>query len=177
MSRRTYQTFSGSGVELHLGSSSSDEHKIDFPTRFAHLVTELGGGYSHCRGYQSIRFVTLPATPQGIALAAELCRTYPGADRRSGQPGTVVLGRPSPASALNSAVHAFAPTGGDVDAVLARVFGATHGLALNAAMTTYDHEQRRMIDERADRPRRLREERERIIARLAEIDAELGAQL
>jgi hypothetical protein len=56
-------------VELHLGTSS------DF-SRYSKRVKALGGRYSDCRGNASKRYVTLPWSDEGRALANKLFEEF-----------------------------------------------------------------------------------------------------
>jgi hypothetical protein len=56
-------------VELHLGTSP------EF-SKYSSKVKSLGGRYSHCRGDVSKRFVTLPWTEEGRALADKLVAEF-----------------------------------------------------------------------------------------------------
>lgn len=166
MSRQIGACRGGSVLELHL-SSLSHAGVVDLPSRFGHLIREIGGDYNECRGYHTTRFVTLPADARGAALAITLLEVYP-ADRW-GKKGSVVLGRPRGAEV----VHGRAPIGGEAETI-ARVLGATRGAALRVELDAYDRRQAAERREREARPARLRAERAALLARLAEIDAELG---
>jgi len=59
-------------VELHLDGSP------DFTRKgWARKVKAIGGRYSECRGIDTRRFVTLPASDEGLKLAAELSKAFP----------------------------------------------------------------------------------------------------
>ena len=56
-------------VELHIGTSP------EF-SRYSKKVKALGGKYTDCRGYSSKRYVTLPWTEEGRALADKLVAEF-----------------------------------------------------------------------------------------------------
>lgn len=162
-------------IEMHLGTTSLDEHAVDLPKRYGRLIREVGGEYMPLRGYYAdTRFVKLPPTLEGTALAVELLRVYRQQFRERGR--TVILGR-THAGPCSPTVHThakFDEPERDRE-VIARLVGAMAGTYLRESMERYDREQERKIQERAERPARLREERDRLLARLDEIDRELAA--
>jgi hypothetical protein len=58
-------------VELHL------DRDPELTAKYGKKIKELGGKYSECRGYDHIRYVDLPWTAAGRALATELMGRYP----------------------------------------------------------------------------------------------------
>jgi len=72
-------------IELHLGTSP------EF-SRYSKKVKALGGTYTECRGYASHRFVHLPLTEEGRALANKLIAEF---GRTAHKTTTVVRGLPS----------------------------------------------------------------------------------
>lgn len=57
-------------VEIHL-------HRDPYLVRkYGQAIKRLGGRYSHARSYWDKRFVHLPASPEGIALADKLLREF-----------------------------------------------------------------------------------------------------
>jgi hypothetical protein len=72
-------------IELHLGTSP------EF-SRYSKKVKALGGTYSECRGYASHRFVHLPLTEDGKALANKLISEF---GRPANKTTTVVRGLPA----------------------------------------------------------------------------------
>jgi hypothetical protein len=71
-------------IELHLGTSP------EF-SRYSKKVKALGGTYSECRGHASYRFVSLPLTEDGKALANKLIAEF---GRHAHKTTTVVRGIP-----------------------------------------------------------------------------------
>lgn len=67
-------------IELHLSSSP-------LFTKYAKKVKALGGKYSECRGHSNTRYVHLPLTGEGRALANRLVAEF------SARPVTVVIAR------------------------------------------------------------------------------------
>lgn len=63
--------------ELHIGSNPK------FTARFGRKVKKLGGKYSACRGHSSTRFVTIPNTPDGCALADQILAVQEGTKPRT----------------------------------------------------------------------------------------------
>lgn len=56
-----------------------------FPAVWGRRVKEVGGNYNACRGSSVVRFVSLPVTQEGLALAEEIMadeRVYPHATDR-----------------------------------------------------------------------------------------------
>jgi hypothetical protein len=58
-------------VELHLNNDPSFTSG-----KWGSWVRSLGGTYTACRGGTHRRYVTLPATPEGLALCAELHKAF-----------------------------------------------------------------------------------------------------
>lgn len=58
-------------VEIQISCDSDFSRK-----GFSRKVKALGGDFTECRGGTVERYVTLPATPAGLALADELHRTF-----------------------------------------------------------------------------------------------------
>lgn len=77
-------------MELHIYGNP------EMPKRFGAKVKALGGSYSACRGYESTRFVYLPLTTEGFALAEELVAAYPDA----GQTTVIFRGKARTADAV-----------------------------------------------------------------------------
>jgi hypothetical protein len=155
-------------IELHLSAISVDGI-VDLPKQFGAQIRALGGRYSECRGDASTgtRFVTLPATHEGGALAVALLQWYPHTRHtyRRARPGSVVIGRPIGAEP----VHAHAAIGHESETI-SKLIGAVVGATMRAGLDALD----RAEAERAARPARLRQERASLLARIAAIDAELA---
>jgi len=157
-------------IELHLSPISSETHEIDLPRRWGHRIRELGGEYSEARGASMVRYVKLPASPAGIALAATLVREYhvPGMSRESGAPFcTTAVARPGRGYDLSRVVYlrTAAP-----EPQLAWMLGYCRGVSLATLLREDD----RREQQRIERPAKLREERDRLRARLAEVERELA---
>ena len=143
-------------VELHLTADTA------FTKRgWGKRVDALPGGrWTDMRGSTWRRFVTLPMSPEGQALARDLLAVFHGSR------GTVIIGRPIHGDALSFTLA----NGADPSTIFAWIEGTCRGASFRVAEKEYDTAQAR---ERA-RPGLLRREREYLLARLAEIDRELG---
>jgi hypothetical protein len=71
--------------DLHLSPSA------ELPKRFGKRIRAVGGTYSDCRGYDSVRYVSVPATKAGRVLADELLARFPGG-RTLGTPSKLSAG-------------------------------------------------------------------------------------
>lgn len=147
-------------IRLHLSVCAKDDSDAPpFPARYGHRVKEIGGKYSACRGNQTTRYVTLPATSEGGDLAVVLLEKYPEHKK------TFVSGY---AYCVGNTWVNVKP--GQERTSIARLLGTIRGMELAAALKADDQREQ----ERMERPAKLKEERARLLARLAEIDRELG---
>ncbi len=69
-------------------------------------IRAIDGHYTECRGYATTRCVTLPNTPRGRALAAEIVRLFGGHKRRTTMTTTTTTTRLDRATAYLPAVCA-----------------------------------------------------------------------
>lgn len=150
-------------LELHLESLSADKVAVDLPARFGAQIRAVGGRYGEARGdYAMNRTVVLPMTAAGEALAAKLLQVYP-----HGEGGTTVIGRDTggadPVWQVKS--HGYE---------LARLIGHTRGIAHRATFERAEERERQAATERAERPGKLRAERDQLVFRLAAVNAELA---
>lgn len=72
-------------VELHVSGYFTDERDRPFPVLFGRQVKALGGKFSECRGHTSTRFVTVPYTKAGLALADAIIRATRDRDVRNAE--------------------------------------------------------------------------------------------
>lgn len=165
-------------VELHLSPVSMDRGAIDMPARFGSAITSLGGDYNQCRGYHTTRFVKLPMTVEGIDLAVDLLRFYANKRYVSRFDRTVEV--MAPTTVVLRGGTSYQDSFADVlkvdsceqaERLFYRAWGKQRGVVFAAAEKTAE----RQAQESAARPGKLREERARLLARLAEIDAELAS--
>jgi len=71
-------------IQLHL-SVYGDENGKTLPKRYGKRIKALGGEYTECRGHQTTRYVDLPWTEDGQALANKLVAEY-GSGGEKGTP-------------------------------------------------------------------------------------------
>lgn len=70
-------TVSRNGATVELQKMRIDVRACpSFPTKYGSKVKDLGGSYSRITQFDSIRFVFLPVTEEGIALADAIIRDY-----------------------------------------------------------------------------------------------------
>jgi hypothetical protein len=62
-------------IQLHL-SVYGEANKKTLPKRYGKKIKALGGEYTECRGNQTTRFVNLPWTEEGRAIAKALVSEY-----------------------------------------------------------------------------------------------------
>lgn len=161
-------------VELHLSTISMDRGEKDMPARFGSAIGALDGKYNHCRGYSMTRFVTLPMTAEGIDLAVDLLRFYAEKNYANGVPvmaPTTVIPRGGTSYENRFADVLKVSSCEQAERAFYRAWGKQRGIEFAEA----ERKAERAAQERAARPGKLRDERERLVARLAEIDAELAS--
>jgi hypothetical protein len=157
--------------EIRIGSSDTDG-QVSMPSKFGKAIRAIGGDYCDARSiYSSDRVVLVPMDAAGVDMAIDLINLYPLLDRRT---GAVIVSRPAAKAGpySSTAVH-YERKVRDLEATLQAEIGRAAGLVF-AANEARSEELR---ESQARRPAMLREERARLLARLAEIDAEIDAEL
>lgn len=154
--------------EVRIGTLDHDG-ETSMPGKFGKSIRAIGGDYGDARSiYASDRVVSLPMTDAGVDLALDLVTLYP---RKCSKEGAVFVSRPRAKTSADAARVFYQRDARNLEARLYAEIGRAAGLAFAAA----ERREEERLAEVAARLAKLREERARLLARLAEIDAELGA--